>query len=113
MEISADIKPINIQQLEAEIRVAFPTQYKGLSTDQTSIRFFVDDNLTKSDVQIIRALYAAHVPSETDDQAVSRKRTAKQELRQILKGFDKSTVKSLADVAPYLEAAFRLLAQDD
>lgn len=113
MELTFDIKPINVGQLEGEMRAAFPSQYKGLSTDQESIRFFVDEDFSESDQAALAALYEAHTPTETDEQTVNRKRTARQELRQALRDFDKSKVTKFADLLPYLESAFKLLAQDD
>lgn len=112
MEITVDLKPINVGQLDGDVRAAFPNHYKGLSTDQKSIRFFVDDDLTEADVKAIQAIYEAHVPTETDEQASERKRTAKKELRQALKDFDKAKIQKMADLLPYFEALIRLAVDD-
>lgn len=112
-ELTYERKPMNVAQLDGEFRAAFEARYHGLSTDQNSIRFFFDDDLSKEDTAAAAALYEAHTPEETDEQAETHKRAAKRELRQLLRNFDDTNVRSLADIAPYLKAAFRLLAQDD
>lgn len=111
-EFIAALKPINVEQLESEMRAAFEKKYHGLSTDQKSIRFFLDDDLSDEDKKSVEAIYEAHTPIETDDQAVERKRTAKKDLRQTLREFDKSKVRKYDDLLPYLEALISLAVDD-
>lgn len=112
MELTFQRKPINVRQLETEMRGTFSTKYTGLSTDGENIRFFFDE-LTGEDMLIVKAIYDAHVPTETEDQADARRKTAKATLRNLLRQFKRGDVRSLTDALPYLEALVILVLSDD
>lgn len=112
-EIAAELKALNIGQLDGEIRAAFGKRFFGLSTDQKAVRFHVDDDFGDEDKKALLALYEAHTPTETDEQVVERKRGEKRDLRQTLKGFDRANIRNVADILPYLEALIKLAAEGE
>jgi len=108
-EFSAPLKPINVGQLDGEMRAAFGKRYQGLSTDQKTIRFFVDDDLSKEDQAAVEAVYEAHTPTETDEQAVERKQRNRKDAYAVLRQFKRADILSLADALPYLEAVVAIM----
>jgi hypothetical protein len=112
MDITQDIKPINIAQLETEIRVTFPTRYHGLSTDQTHIRLFVDDDFSEADVEILKALYAAHTPVETDAAATARKQKTVEDAIKALQAIDFDAIDSFAKVKNVLRLMRFIVVRD-
>lgn len=112
-EINVALKPMNIGQLETAIREVFGARYLGMSTDQKRARLFVENDFTSEEIAAVEAIYEAHTPEETDEQAEQRKRNAKRQHRQLLRQFKKADIRTLEDALPFLEAVIKLIAQDD
>lgn len=112
-EINVALKPMNIGQLETAIREEFGARYLGMSTDQKRARLFVEDDFEMRDTEILIAIYEAHTPEETDEQAERRKRNAKKQHHQLLRQFKKADIRTIEDALPFLEAVIKLIAQDD
>jgi len=106
------LNALNTPQLEKEIRAAFGERYRGLSADQLTVRLFMDDDLTKGDIESLETIYETHKPTETDEQESERKRSAREERLLLLRKFDKLAIKSLDDALPYLEALISLVVGD-
>ncbi len=112
MEIIFTRKPVNTRQLEIDLRAVFAERYTGLSSDSENIIFYLDKP-TDEDVQIIRALYEAHTPTETDDERETRKRSNRTALRAFIRNYSRTEIRSLVDLLPYIEALFFLVADED
>lgn len=111
--IRNELKPLHIGQLESEIRAVFDKgQYLGLSTDQKGVSLFVIDDLSDDDEKAMIAIYDAHAPEETDEQAEQRKRGSRKNARTLLKQFKRAEIRSLAEAMPYLEALIHIVADD-
>ncbi len=112
MEIIADIKPINIAQLETEIRATFQARYHGLSTDQAHIRLFVDDDFSEADVEILKALYATHTPVETDAAATERKQRSVEDAIKALQAINFDEIDSLVKARNVLRLMRFIIVRD-
>lgn len=111
MPITFARKSINTQELEAALKAAFGNRYTGLSTDVEFIHLYISNPVIE-DIETAAAIYANHIPSETDDAADARKRRTIDDAIAALRAVNFDDVDTVAEIRNVLRLMRFIIVRD-
>ena len=108
IEITRELKRLNIVELDRTMRQALGDKFYGLATGR-EMRYILRDDITPDDIAALDAIYDSHDPTMTDDEELEQRQLDRVAVKERLQKVALSDNPTVKDIAPLLKDVIELL----